>query len=475
LFIVRKRRLPFVLLILIAVLLIVVGLVRTAPGPVMELDLNQSELGLAFELFRDQNGHLWISEFGADEIWHVDPDIGNYTIYGNLTGASDAKVDGNGDLWWNNYTNNELGRYTPGQNSADTWSLTGAVSQTLGLAIDSDGNIWSSDVYAAILHRYQPAIEEMCTYAVPDNGASSFIVADSGRIWLGDYINNRILALDPDEKEFEIWHLPNSDGANIYGLAVDENHDIWWADQNQNFLGRLTPQHNQVTTYTLPGQLGFGPTIVSTGQSKVWTTSRSLDFIARLDPEKIYLQPTSVITTTTRATRVCDDSVNAKNLHVTVDGPFEFDWSGAFYNRPTDPDSDIWLFYQMRKADEDPPIGMAWGIVDTGEDIYIVDQGRQKLTRLQACFQLTLTHSGYGEDPLDSLDPFRICPEGEHRAGEKVTLTARPAVGFGIVRWRNSDDDSSKELTNSVTMPSEKYTVFVDYGASTFLPVISRD
>jgi hypothetical protein len=344
------------------------------------------------------------------------------------------------------------------------------------LAIDQDGNIWTTDELAPTVHRFQPAINRMCAYTVPDGGASSYIVADSGRIWLGDWINNRILALDPDKYEFDIWHLPKNDGANIYGLAVDENHDIWWADQSQNFLGRLTPQHNQVTTYTLPGQW-FGPTYLSTGQSKVWTTSGSLDFIARLNPEKIYLQPSTVVTSTIVVNPVCDESVIPEDRPVTVNGPYLFGWSDADYNRLTSSESDVWLVYQIGFTDTitDTTIGMPWGIVDTGEEIFVVDQGRQKLTRLQPCFQLTLSHSGDGEDPLGSPDPSGICPEGEYLSGEKVTLTARPAAGFGVVSWRNSDDDSSKERTNTITMPSEKHTVFVEYGPSTFLPFISQN
>ena len=474
-FIIRQRRLPFVILLLTIVLIVIVGLVQ-ALVQVAELNLHISEdQGLAFELFRDKNGNLWISEFGAGEIWQIDSNLEQYTIYGNLTGASDAKVDNNGDLWWSNYTDNELGRYTPGENSADVWSLTGDITRTLGLAIDSNDDIWTTNELAPIVHQFLPATNKMCAFAVPDNGASSYIVADAGQLWLGDWINNRILALDPVEEDFTIWQLPDSESANIYGLAADENHDIWWADQNQHFLGRLTPQHNLVTTYTLPGKSWFAPTIVSTGHSKVWTTSGGLDFIARLNPEKVYIQPSSIISTTEPVIPVCDSPVNSKKLNVTVNGPFVTNWSGGFYNRITSPDSDLWLVYQIGYLD-DPP-GSPWGIVATEHEVFIVDQGRQVLTRLRPCYQLTPTHAGNGEDPLASADPSGICPEGEYLSGTVVTLTARPAAGNIVLSWRYTDDDSFVGLTNSITMPDEKHTVFVKYGTGTvlFLPLVNRN
>ncbi len=460
-FILRQRRLQLIILILTTIMLIVVGLVHGF-GLVTELDLNKSDDGLAFELYRDKNGHLWISEFGAGEIWQIDPILEEYTVYGNLTGASDVKVDGDGDIWWNNYLDNELGRYTPGESSAEVWSLTGDISQTLGLAIDPNDDIWTTDELAPIVHRFHPATNEMCAYEVPDDGASSYIVADSGQLWLGDWINNRILSLDPVENEFDIWQLPDSNASNIFGLAVDENHDVWWADQNQNFLGRLTPQQNQVTTYTLPGQSWFAPTIVSAGQSKVWTTSGSLDFIARLNPDKVNLQPSTIVSSTTVVIPVCDSPVNPKNLPVSIDGPNDFQWGGGFYNQVTTPDSNVWLVYQIGYLDT--TIGSPWGIVATGQEVFIVDQGRQELIRLKPCYQLSLTHTGSGEDPLSSADPSGICPQGEHLSGAVVSLTARPAAGLGVLNWTNTDDDSSTGLNNSVTMPDVNHTITVTYG-----------
>ena len=476
--IVHQRRLLLVILILIAILLIVIGLVQAdRPTLVSELDLNGDQNAEAYELFRDENGHLWISEFGAGEIWHVDPENEEYTIYSNLTGASDAKVDANGNLWWSDYDNNNLGHLKLGSTVADIWSLTTTLSGTLGLAIDPLGHIWSTHEKEPTVHRLSPDAGELCAYTVPDGGASSYIVADSGRIWLGDWINNRILALDPVENEFEIWHLPNSEDANLFGLAVDENHDIWWADRSLNYLGRLTPGHNQVTTYTLPLQTWFAPTIVSTGHGKVWTTSGSIEYIARLNPEKVYVQPTSVFSTTADGTPVCHESVSSKNLPINVGDPVPFEWgsSGAFYNQITSPDSDVWLVYKIGYLDV--MVGRPWGIVAAGQDVFIVDQARQKLTRLKPCYQLTLTGIGNGEDPSGSPDPSGICPEGEYLSGEVVTLTARPAVDYSVLSWRNSDDDSSKGLTNSITMPLEKHTVFVKYGQyepGTFLPLILR-
>ena len=57
-FIIRQRRLPFVILLLTIVLIVIVGLVQ-ALVQVAELNLHiAEEEGEAYELFRDKNGNL---------------------------------------------------------------------------------------------------------------------------------------------------------------------------------------------------------------------------------------------------------------------------------------------------------------------------------------------------------------------------------------------------------------------------------
>ena len=58
-----------------------------------EMALNQ-ETGTAYELNRDEDGTLWISDYDADEVWQVDPARGVYTIYHGIDAPSDARHDG---------------------------------------------------------------------------------------------------------------------------------------------------------------------------------------------------------------------------------------------------------------------------------------------------------------------------------------------------------------------------------------------
>ena len=105
-------------------LLVALRAVAAADLAGREMDLQQS--GQAWELNSDQTGHLWISEYGLDEIWQLNPATDVYTIYEKIDGASDARLDTGGDLWWADFNNYGFGRLDLDSGIRTTWPLTGS-------------------------------------------------------------------------------------------------------------------------------------------------------------------------------------------------------------------------------------------------------------------------------------------------------------------------------------------------------------
>src|SRR5512146_2585334 len=84
---------------------------------------------------------------------------------------------------------------------------------------------------------------------------------------------------------------------------------------------------------------------------------------------------------------------------------------------------------------------------------------------LATCFTLTLSISGNGLAP--TADPVKsaACPTaGQYEAGEVITLTAAPDLGYRVLSWAGTADDSSTATTNTVTMPALDHAVTVNYG-----------
>ena len=67
-----------------------------AANPPQEADPEETPLnidGSAYEINIDAAGNLWISDYGADEIWQVNPATAAYTIYQGIQAPSDARRD----------------------------------------------------------------------------------------------------------------------------------------------------------------------------------------------------------------------------------------------------------------------------------------------------------------------------------------------------------------------------------------------
>ncbi len=80
------------------------------------------------------------------------------------------------------------------------------------------------------------------------------------------------------------------------------------------------------------------------------------------------------------------------------------------------------------------------------------------------CHRLTLGHTGEGTDPVAAPSQSSDCPAGDYLAGELISLSgAIPASGWHITGWTGTDDDSSTDSTNSLTMPVGAHTVQVSY------------
>jgi streptogramin lyase len=326
-----------------------------------ETDLNPS--GGAFEVNPDTGGNLWISDVFADEIWQLDPRAGVYTIYQGMPGASDARRDSEGDVWWANYVDNHLGQISLSANQVTTWTLPGA-GKPWGTAVDDSGEVWVTDSFEPQVHRFDPDTQQLCTYMVPDAGISDYIVAEGGYIWL-----SRLLRLDPTTDEFTIWALP--EGAFPEGVAVDESGHVWAADSGLSRLVELQPETNQLTTYMLPA--GIWPEMLVPHKGLVWYTEDYSGTVGVLDPATANGTTTTVTSTTQSVTPACD------NLGPGTSAPLVTSTGGTSWASTvitTVLDSDGWTIYELEQGSS------PWGIAAVQDDVFVVDEGRQKLLRL---------------------------------------------------------------------------------------------
>ncbi len=355
----------FTLLVLFtgfALLLLVLNRAIAAGMAGKETPLNPE--GQPFELFRDNQGELWISDFWAGEIWRVNPVSRDYTIYGGLEGASDGRTDSSGKLWWTDPQGYTLGRLSLGANQATIWELPPEAGP-LGIAFGDSGQVWIADVFEPNIYRFAPSSSQLCSYPLPKSGSSDYLLFDGGRIWLGDTRNGRIVRLNPNDGKYTIWQLPA--GANPLGMAVDGNGQIWWADPGAGALRRLNPQSNQLNTYTIPtlGGPSAQPVAVAISSGEIWYTN-SNGSVGRLDPALASGGSKTISPSSLAGSSTCTNigqgtavSISRKSGKVT--------WNNADYSLAKDGNG--WLIYDL------PSGAVPWGLAVSGSSVWFNDQG----------------------------------------------------------------------------------------------------
>lgn len=349
-------------------LLIALGITGASFFDALETALNP--FGIAYELNLDQDGDLIVSDYGAGEVWQINPATNVYTIYQGATSATDARVDSSGNMWWTDIDSNIVGRYSVGDDTVTEWFIESA-QWLFGLAIDDQDRIWVGDAFDTAMFRIDLANTQLCTYTI--NTRSDYILYDEGDLWLGDWFEDRITRLDTETNVYYRWHLPP--GSSVPGgMAMDDQSKLWWADPGLDALASLDPVTNILTTYTLPS--GYSdPKMVSTASSGVWFSEQGVGTAGLLDPA----QATGITTTLTvsgpsSGTPDCQALGTGTNYaSSTMTGTVS--WSGVTLNLLSDEDG--WLIYEL------PQDGDPWGIANLLNRAYVVDQGRQKLVAIE--------------------------------------------------------------------------------------------
>jgi hypothetical protein len=83
-----------------------------------------------------------------------------------------------------------------------------------------------------------------------------------------------------------------------------------------------------------------------------------------------------------------------------------------------------------------------------------------------ACYTLTLSHTGSGDDPTATPENSSGCPSGQYHADESISLLASPADDWIVDSWSGTDNNSSTSTSNTLTMPAGDHAVTVNYVAT---------
>jgi streptogramin lyase len=142
---------------------------------------------------------------------------------------------------------------------------------------DSQGLLWVSDNGAGEVRAYNPATNVYTTYLGMGAPSDARRAAD-GAVWWVDQQNDQLGRLSPGANAITRWELP---ATSPYGTAIDSSGAVWVTDFFQPDIYRFDPGTSQLCTYTY-GTIGASDYILA-HDSQVWLGDWVNDAIHRLE------------------------------------------------------------------------------------------------------------------------------------------------------------------------------------------------
>ncbi len=234
------------------------------------------------------DGNLWFTEYNNNEIGRITPN-GVITGFAIPTAASEPygiTLGSDGNLWFTEYNSNKIGRITPNGVSTE-FSLPSFQSVPEGIAAGSDGNLWFTEWDGNQIGRITPngAINEFSILTLTSN-PNAITAGPDGNLWFTEWSSNKIGRITPNGviTEFSI-PTPLSEP---YGISAGLNGNLWFTEYNGNKIGRITHK-GTITEFSIPTpQSGpEGITVGSDGSLWFTETKSNSNKIGRITPNGI--------------------------------------------------------------------------------------------------------------------------------------------------------------------------------------------
>jgi len=341
-----------------------------APDALSASEMELNPTGDAYEISLDTSGNLWVSDYSAGELWKVSPASNTYSVYPVSGTPSDAHADSSGKIWWANTFNSQISRLSPVTNTVETWDVPGS-AQLYGLQVESPQKIWVNDADFPYIYQLDLSSSQLCTYTIPLDWTSGYILYRNGQVWSGDSENGRMYRLSPAPlNQITFWQLPT--GSKPEGMAFDSSGNIWWSNYNIGILDRLNPTTGTglLSRFLLPR--GTSPEMIAWDGSYMWYGENSQTAVGRLDPLVASKTDIPLTSQTDPITPQCVPIQASEPVGVTpTPGTISF----VNNSYPVLQNSGGWAIYEL------PDLAVPWGIVYREDYLWLVDTGRQMLIK----------------------------------------------------------------------------------------------
>jgi hypothetical protein len=197
----------------------------------------------------------------------------DWLLYSTITGGglsdpATIAIDGAGDVWVSNFFD-ALSEFSPEGVPIFPSGLSGyGINQSYGMTLDADNNVRISNEQTS-MNSGLGDITELDSSGQPLSGADGFssgaisfpigIAADTnGNIWVADYGDSNITLLNSNGTPLSGGGFGQGSVPHPDAIAIDSNHNAWVGNDGVGFITKISPDGSQVINIAVassrPGQ-----------------------------------------------------------------------------------------------------------------------------------------------------------------------------------------------------------------------------
>lgn len=208
--------------------------------------------------------------------------------------------DHQGNIWFVEIGANRVSKFDPEKDVFTDYLIPTPESQPHGITVDKEGIVWFTEAGKDKIGRIDPKSGTITEYPIPAGGEREGARGGVGRIhtpMIGKdgylYATNEwlstIVKLDP--KTGQTWEFETpTRKSRPYGIQVDFDGNIWFAEVGSEHVGKLDPKTGTVTEYKTPTPKS-GPRRLSIDpQGVIWYAAWDAHKIGYINPKTLEMK-----------------------------------------------------------------------------------------------------------------------------------------------------------------------------------------
>lgn len=210
----------------------------------------------------------------------------------------DAVSDGQGMVWYCDFSEGIVGRLDPRTGEVKEWegpsTKPGFPGGLQMLEFDSQGNPWVTRHEYNGFTKFDRRTEKFTDYSLPQEQVSprtrtTFLaITPDDKVWVKDNADRKTFRFDPQTGQFAAFHLfPDEIGKaplhNIYGVRTDSQGNHYGADIDGGGISRIDGKSGKTTFYPTPTPNSGPRRMHMDAEDRLWIGEYYVNKIARFD------------------------------------------------------------------------------------------------------------------------------------------------------------------------------------------------